>query len=244
VRTLDLFRRGLREEAHERGWPRAVSAMIARIGEVVRDSFPDRRRMRFGDIQYDIDHRVNTTWANVGFRTRLREALISADYQTTDPVIFAEAMERIRSEFRVPSSKNWTFAEFTFVDLGSGKGRVLLMAAEYDFRRIIGVELLPELHAIALENVARDSRIELILGDARDFAFPHEPLVVFFFNPFPVWILRTVLGNLQKSLKVARRPTFVVLHNPVYEAEMTTVNSIFRRVSATEQFAIYEHLGS
>src|SRR5689334_23652607 len=112
--------------------------MAARIGEVVRDSFPDRRRMRFGDVQYDIDHRVNTTWANVGFRTRLREACISADYQTTDPVIFTEAMGVLNARTDLTL--------FTFVDIGSGKGRVLLMAAEYPFPHIIGVELLPELH--------------------------------------------------------------------------------------------------
>ena len=42
---------------------------------------------------------------------------------------------------------------FTFVDLGSGKGRTLLMASDYPFRRIIGVELLPSLHQIAQENL-------------------------------------------------------------------------------------------
>ena len=47
------------------------------------------------------------------------------------------------------------YRDFTFIDIGSGKGRTLLMASDYPFRRIIGVELLPELHRIAQENVRK-----------------------------------------------------------------------------------------
>jgi SAM-dependent methyltransferase len=231
VRTYELFWRGLREEARERGWWRAAAEMAARMGEVLRDSFPDRRRMRFGDIQFDVDHRVNTTWANVGFRTRLREALISADYQATDPAIFADAMDAVGSHADL--------AQFTFIDIGSGKGRVLLMAAGYPFRSIIGVELLPELHEIARQNVQREPRIELVLGDARDFVFPNDPLIVFLFNPFPVWVLRNVIGSLHRSLRALPRPAIVVLHNPVYEAELANVNGLLRRVIGNEQFVIY-----
>ena len=66
------------------------------------------------------------------------------------------------------------------------------MASEYPFRRIVGVELLPELHQIAQENLARyksESQkcfaLEAVCGDAIDFAFPVEPLVIFLFNPLP-----------------------------------------------------------
>jgi len=222
------------------------------MGEVLRDSLPDRRRMRFGDIQYDLDHNVNTTWSNVDFWTRLRVALIGTDYQTTDPLVFAEAMEMVGRTLdpTLPLADGWgrQFQEFTFIDLGSGKGRVLLMALEYPFRRIVGVELLPELHVIAQENVnnllragaeiSGPQRIELTLGDARKFGFPKEPLVVFLFNPFPVFVLREVMANLEKSITDLPRDIFVVLHNPEHEGEIARVRGLMR-VGGTYQFVLY-----
>jgi predicted RNA methylase len=230
VRTFDLFRRGLRDEAREHGWLRALAGLGLRFGEVLRDSFPDRRRMRFGDIHYDLDHNVNTTWANVGFRTRLREALIGATYQTTEPVIFEEAMDYVRNFADL--------ARFTFIDLGSGKGRVLLMAAEYPFRRIVGVELLPELDAVARENTAREPRIECVVADARTFTFPDEALVVFMFNPFPPWVLRHVLQRFQQALERSQWPAFVVLHNPIHELAFADAPAL-KRLGGTDQFVVY-----
>ena len=73
------------------------------------------------------------------------------------------------------------------IDLGSGKGRVLLMASNYPFHRIVGVELLPELHRIAMKNVKayksslpRCFALECVVGDALDFVFPVEPTVALF----------------------------------------------------------------
>jgi hypothetical protein len=248
VRTIELFWRGLRDQAREHGWLQAAATLLANLKDVARDSLPERRRMRFGDIQYDLDHGVNTTWANVGLRTHLREALVGADYQATDPLIFHDAMQAVSSEVTAargapPSSDqreraNSGLGEFTFVDVGSGKGRVLLMAAEYPFRRIVGVELLPELHQVARENVKRDERIELVLSDARDFHFPDEPLVVFLFNPFPPWVLRQVLRNLQESLTRKPREMFVVLHNPEHEAELARVAGL-RKLAGNDQFVFY-----
>ena len=44
-------------------------------------STPSRRKSRYGDIDYDFEHGVNTTWANVSLRTRLRELLSEGQYQ-------------------------------------------------------------------------------------------------------------------------------------------------------------------
>ena len=107
------------------------------------------------------------------------------------------------------------FSEFTFVDLGSGKGRVLLMAAPYGFKRIMGVEFMPEWHRIAEENIRKfaaqygiASRIESFCMDAREFDFPAGPLVVYLFNPFPEPVLAVVLEKLRQSL--LSKPTAAV----------------------------------
>ena len=81
-------------------------------------------------------------------------------------------------------------------DYGSGKGRVLMLAAEYPFKRIVGVEFAKSLHDISQENVAtlgsEAGRIETFHADATEFDPPTDPLVLYFFHPFGVPALKQV----------------------------------------------------
>jgi SAM-dependent methyltransferase len=91
------------------------------------------------------------------------------------------------------------YNETTFVDVGSGKGRALIVAAMYPFKKIIGVEYSPELAAICRKNLLKlriREKCEVIMGDAADFRFPDENLLVFLYNPFDSVILNRVLKNL------------------------------------------------
>src|SRR5208283_3014387 len=108
--------------------------------------------------------------------------------------------------------------------LGSGKGRTLLMASDYPFQRIVGVELLEELNAIAQNDITRYQsekqkcfNVESHAGDARDFGFHPEPTVMYLFNPVPGHVLSAVLANLRNSLIESLRAAFVIYHNLVHE---------------------------
>jgi len=110
-----------------------------------------------------------------------------------------------------------------FIDLGSGKGRALLMAAEYPFRKIVGVELAPALHRVALRNVAtwrsptqRCREIELLCMDAADFVLPTDEALVYLFQPFPAETMRAVLGNLGRSLAAHPRKVQLAYLNPLH----------------------------
>lgn len=105
----------------------------------------------------------------------------------------------------------------TFIDVGSGKGRVILLAAELPFERVVGVEFAPQLHAIAAANVAsyrnprrRCPRIEPVLADATRYELPSGPLVLHFFSPFGERILAQVLANVARSHAEDPRPIEVV----------------------------------
>ena len=94
-------------------------------------------------------------------------------------------------------------AEYTFVDLGCGKGRAVLLASELGFRDVVGVELSPLLTAIARTNVARwiadgkgFSPIRIEQADAADFVWPAGPCVVFLFNPFGAVVLKRVVERM------------------------------------------------
>lgn len=116
--------------------------------------------------------------------------------------------------------------EFSFIDLGSGKGRALLLAADFPFRKIVGVEFSPRLCEIARANlrvlVARGrmdgQRAEVLCADACTFAFPSEPLVVFLFDPFGPDVLKPVITNLVASLERQPRPCIIAYHLPMHQA--------------------------
>jgi SAM-dependent methyltransferase len=108
-------------------------------------------------------------------------------------------------------------AEYMFIDIGSGKGKVLLLAAEFGFKKIVGVEFSPSLHAIAQSNVekylARSSRncsIECICQDAAEYPIPPENLVIFLYNPFHEVVIQTILQRLHQSLKDHQRQVFII----------------------------------
>lgn len=213
----------------------SLRSLLADLWYFLRDSTPERRRARFGDLDFDFDHRVDTTASNLSTGTRLVGAAAGAGYQATDPAIFREILAQLPIDF----------SRFTFLDLGSGKGRALLLASDCPFRRILGVELLPELHAIALRNIAkyRSDRqrcfsIESVCMDARLFDFPLEPLVVYLFNPLPEEALRSVLARLSASLATHPRDAFLLYANPILEHLLSSSPS-WARLSGNEQYAIY-----
>ncbi len=91
---------------------------------------------------------------------------------------------------------------WTFVDYGSGKGKAMLMAADYPFARIVGVEFAPQLHAVAVRNCAAYRSpdqacraLEPVLGDVLDYEPPAGPLVVFMCNPFDEATLSAVFDR-------------------------------------------------
>jgi hypothetical protein len=120
------------------------------------------------------------------------------------------------------------------------------MASDYPFRRIVGVELLPALHRAAQENLSKyrsESQkcfaLESICGDATEFAFPAEPIMLYLFNPFPEAGLQRVIANLEESLREHPRALYVLYHNPLLE-HVLSESTVLKKVGGTHQYAIYQ----
>jgi SAM-dependent methyltransferase len=105
-------------------------------------------------------------------------------------------------------------ARFTFIDLGCGKGRALIMASELKFRRVIGAEIVPELADVARANLARlGATAEVWTMDAMHFVFPPGPVVLFLYNPFNAEVIEAIIA----ALRTADPPAlFIVYKNPRY----------------------------
>jgi len=107
--------------------------------------------------------------------------------------------------------------EFSFIDIGCGKGRALFVAAEFPFRQLIGVELSSELCEVARLNAAHNpawtDRVSIVNQDATSFIYPEGPLVLFFYYPFYAAVLRRVLGNLERQLRLSPRLAYLLYAN-------------------------------
>ena len=106
--------------------------------------------------------------------------------------------------------------DFVFIDFGSGKGRTLLLASEWRFKKIIGVEFARDLHEIAHKNCRtyRNSKqrcleIESVHMDATEFPLPNGKSVYYFFNPFSPEIFSKVLENIRKSFIARPRKIYI-----------------------------------
>ena len=115
--------------------------------------------------------------------------------------------------------------DHTFIDIGCGKSRTLLLASRYPFAEIIGVEFARELVAIARGNIARfrhqpqECRVlSVVEVDAAAYDFPEVPLVVYFYNPFLKDVFDIVLGNLVSSLERRPRKCFIVYGSSSHRA--------------------------
>ena len=238
ISLLRSARQWWKDIARREGSLAATRQLLSALWEFVRDSTPEHRRRRYGDADYDWEHRVNTTSAAVGWRDRLL-GLFHSPYQPTDSALFHEMLDALHQQ------THCDFRDFVFLDLGSGKGRTLLMASDYPFRRIVGVELLPALHQAAQENLSkyrgesqRCFALESICADATEFPFPAEPTVLYLFNPFPEAGLRRMIANLEQSLRAHPRAVYVLYHNPLLE-HVLSESAGLTRVGGTHQYSIY-----
>jgi SAM-dependent methyltransferase len=130
----------------------------------------------------------------------------------------ASVIYRILNDLALPRDR------FAFVDMGSGKGRALLVASEFPFAKIVGIELSPELNRIAQDNIQRYSPatqqctdFELHCMNVVDYKFGTEPLVLFLFDPFGRETLKSVIDNLEASLRDTPREAYVVYVYPNFE---------------------------
>lgn len=197
---------------------------------------PSRRKARFGDLDYDWENSVDTTRSNVGFGTQLLTGITGRPYFATEPWLFEQIMQALPADL----------SSYTFIDLGSGKGRVLLMASDYPFKRITGVEVMAKLCQAAHKNIAgyasngqQCRRIEVLCMDARDFEFPVDPLVVYLFNPFSEPTFAAVLERLRQSLLKSPREVFIAYRYVEFEALLAKYDWL-KKVEGTEQWAVFE----
>lgn len=107
-----------------------------------------------------------------------------------------------------------------FVDMGSGKGRILLMASMINFKRVTGVEISGRLCEIARNNsvifekrLKRPLHIEVVNEDVLQYHVKNDENVFYFYKPFDNSVMDTILERIIKSVFESPRTAWLIINN-------------------------------
>ncbi len=161
-------------------------------------------------------------------------------YQPSSSVIFERAMNALP----------FNFNDKVFLDIGSGKGRALVLAAEAGFKKVIGVEYAAELNDIAHTNIelVRDKfpNTEFVLheADALTYEIPEEVDVIYLFNPFDEAATRGLLQKVKPSFN-RKRPLYLVYVNPIHchvlQQELGKPSQVITNAKGTPEVKIFSN---
>ena len=195
-----------------------VKSAAAYAGNVLKEmkEWRDPERDAIRQATSDFDKKWGTDTSGVISPRFLgltgENALFANYYKGTRPRIFRVIMDSLDID---PG-------DYEFVDYGSGKGLAVLLASEYPFKKITGVELSPILHNIATENLRtyasptqKCQKIEFLCMDATHHELPQVPMVVYLFDPFPdAKVFKKWLSRIESSLAKNPRDVFIVYVGP------------------------------
>ncbi len=187
----------------------------------VRNALAFLRRGEWGELLFRLRvhfGRIDLTYASV--RELGLQPERSHDYRHSGGV----HLEQLLDGLEITSGD-------AIVDFGSGKGGALITFAQYPFYRITGVELLPELVAIARRNlkVLKISTVEMVVSDAALFTDLDDYTHFYFYSPFPRGVMAAVMANLKHSITRRPRKTFIIYCNPEFH-ETVIADSPFAKV--------------
>lgn len=193
-----------------------------------------RNRMYYSitDWRFNRKYGVDTR-SDIAVQGEEELAVYAVRYQAIPPSHFHDALRRLQVDYR----------QFSFYDLGCGKGRALLLANDYGFESIVGVEYVPALAETAETNLqlwackkGDKSRMSVVLGDASAYSFPKNPSVIFLNNPFRGMIMEKVVKNI---LSIASKCECYVLYmNPMQDVHFRN-DRLFERLWCNKNSAGY-----
>jgi len=134
-------------------------------------------------------------------------------YQATNYFLIEHALDFLKKEQ----------ANLHLVDFGSGKGRIMVVAAYYGFKKITGIDFSQSLCNEAAINIEKikplfpSTDFEIICDDAVNYSIKDDDTIFFFFNPFDEVVMLQVVKNILASLKNDERKIYIVYVNPLHK---------------------------
>jgi SAM-dependent methyltransferase len=192
---------------------------------------PARRFLR--SLKYWLDGRIDRLYGT-DTRGRIPQRLLSITSDVKDQARAYEPMpERTFIKMMSYLPPPPCLSEFVFVDIGCGKGRGLIYAAQREFRKIIGIELSPELARIAVANANKlgDARIKIVCDDALKAKLPDAPCVFFLYAPFkPVEMYRTLAAKIEAIYRVNGKKVYILMWSASASGDAFSNASFLREI--------------
>lgn len=166
------------------------------------------------DLRYDVD--TSGLIGGGDLRSGHRHDVFNTAYYGMAPSRFRTVMQRW-----IADETHGAIDSYSFVDLGCGKGRAVLMASEFGFGNVVGVELHASLAKTAEHNVAvwtaagrSASPIRILCQDAADFTFPDGACLLYLFHPFAAPVLARVIERIDVEFACRQGMLDVIYFNP------------------------------
>ncbi len=234
-----LAQRGLR------GTMRTALGRLHRRDEAAGEEKPQLHPF---DQRYGVD--TSGLIGGGDLRTGHKNDVFNTAYYGMAPSRFRRVMEDW-----IADSDHAAISHYNFVDLGCGKGRALMMASEFLFRQVIGVELNASLAKTAEGNLAAWTSagraacpVKILCQDATEFSFPEGACLLYLFNPFAAPVMKRVIERLESEF--ADRPGLldVIYFNPE-AGELFDAHAGFEllwtgTVEMSEEDAAVDHVAS
>ena len=234
----------IRKSIEERGVLVTLARSVLLPAHLVREYRASRKLRHERPVsEFDLAHGVDTEGDFQGW-TYLSDLQIKSANWIHGNNYAAIEPERFRA---LMAALPFRFEELTFIDYGSGKGRALLLASEYPFHKIVGLEFSPELHDTALANLRhfksgqqKCRAIEPCLTDFTEYELPPEPLFLFFFDPCDATLFQRTLKRIEQSVRRMPRLAYLAYVGP-RSCELERMSASLKTLTKdiARQFAVY-----
>lgn len=224
-----------------------IDRVITTISQSGLSGVAEKLRARVVDVLFDVRYGLDTDASD-----DLTTLTISGANREHARAYQATRVFSLRAIF--PRLKAEAQAESVFVDLGCGKGRVLLVAAEFGFKTVRGVEFASELCETAKRNCTiyaakrrLDTTFTITCTDAAEYPIAADEDVYFMFNPFDDVVMHRVLDNIAASCRLHPRPLLILYHmvpgNNIM-AIRRELRQVWKISNATGEYMLYTNVAN
>jgi hypothetical protein len=243
MRTFRVFQKKIEKSLQLRGLAGTIAFCVSFALQFSQRLSPHNRRMRAmqrrADEEFDRKYGVNTGGVIPLSNLNLDNEnwIFGVLYQPIGATVdFGEILKGLALSYE----------DFGFIDLESGKGRAVLLAASLPFKKVVGIEFSTELHPIAEDNVRRwpyeEKRcreIELIEMDAGKYNFPEGSFVLYMYNLFERPVMERVVRNVTAAFQEHPKRTVILYFTPKL-AELWPGVDFLKRVLVQPGYHVYD----